>query len=305
MSKPKKQHIVPQCYLREFLDPFIPPKYEPYVWIFDKDGKNRKNKPPKNILTGNELYTLDIPGHGKDYSVEESLSQLEDRYARIFRNKIKLGLPLTDEEHVFLSAFTYAMLHRTLRFKRNIENFLDQVIESARDLEIAHGATSERSDQLRDYKKNAHSLNLIQILPNMSRLLSTMSLAFMCAPKVGSRFITSDNPCFFFNPDLQWEKSFFNSPGLSQKNIHVYLPLSPKILLCMTWHNLKGYINIDSQRVDEINRMIRAHADKHLISQLPRTKVIWFSPLPMDFIFGLKFMRFQVGRFFGRLRGQQ
>ena len=50
MSDAKKQHYVPQFYLREFLDPNTPPGQEPYVWVFSKDGKKKQRRAPKNIL---------------------------------------------------------------------------------------------------------------------------------------------------------------------------------------------------------------------------------------------------------------
>ena len=60
MSKPKNQHIIPQCYLKQFVDSKTPSDQEPYVWIFDKENKKGKKKAPKNILSKSDFYTLTI-----------------------------------------------------------------------------------------------------------------------------------------------------------------------------------------------------------------------------------------------------
>ena len=86
MSAPKKQHYVPQCSLREFVDPKTPPGYEPYVWIFSKDGKKREKRTPKNTFHQTDLYTVEIRGQ-KNYAIETSLAQLEGQYAEIVRQR--------------------------------------------------------------------------------------------------------------------------------------------------------------------------------------------------------------------------
>lgn len=107
-----------------------------------------------------------------------------------------------------------------------------------------------------------------------------MSVAFLIAPK-GVKFLTSDDPCNLFNPDLQWQK--FYGAGLGQKNIQVTLPLSPEILLCMSWSNLRGYIKWDKSWSDEANRMIVGKCYKYFISNGPRIKWRWMRRFPLDF----------------------
>lgn len=46
----KGQHFVPECYLKAWCDPACPTNYEPYVWLFDRDGSNAQNKAPFNIF---------------------------------------------------------------------------------------------------------------------------------------------------------------------------------------------------------------------------------------------------------------
>lgn len=286
-NKPTKQHYVPQCYLREWADPTVPADQEPFVWIFDKDGKRVRKDKVKNVLASNDLYTIKIKGQ-KNYSIEETLANLEGRYAKVFGDKIKKKLPLAEEEHIILCAFVSVMLQRTLRHKDNLEKFYDELIERTKEMEAAHHLSSTKSEELKRHKENTHKLGVVQLLPDITELLLKMSVAFLCAEK-GLRFITSDDPCNLFNPDLQWQR--FYGPGLAQKNVQVTLPLSPNILLCLSWSNLRGYAYFEKSWVENTNRMIRAYSYRYFISNSPKTKRAWFRNYPLDFFFILKILR--------------
>jgi hypothetical protein len=289
-DKPTKQHYVPQCYLREFAHSTTPAGKEPFVWIFDKHGKNKRRDKVKNVLASNDLYTIKVQGK-KNYAIEQTLADLESKYAEVFRTTIKNKQPLSEEQHVILCAFVSAMLQRTLRHKDNLERFYDELIFTAEAFETAHQLPPERSQELKEHKQDAHKLGVFQFLPNITDLLFQMNLAFLCAEK-GTRFITSDDPCNLFNPDLQWQK--FYGPGLGQRNIEVTLPLSPEIMLCMSWGNLRGYIIWEQRRVDEANRLIVGNCYKYFISHSPKTKLIWFSKYPKNLSFIVKVFKHKL-----------
>jgi hypothetical protein len=286
-NKPTKQHYVPQCYLREWADPNVPSSKEPYVWIFDKDGKNKRRDKVKNVLLSKDLYTIKIEGQ-KSYFIEETLAELESHYAQVFRDKIRQKLPLSEHERIVLCAFVSAMLQRTLRHKDNLEGFYDQLIELMERMEKAKDLPSTKSDELKLFKENSHKLGVVQLLPDITELLLKMSVAFLCAEK-RAMFITSDDPCNLFNPDLQWQR--FYGPGLLQKNIQVTLPLSPQIMLCLSWSNVRGYILTDKSRVEDANRMVRGHSYNYFISNTSKIKKVWFRQYPSDFFFMLKVFR--------------
>jgi len=296
MSNPKGQHYIPQCYLGEWVDPNTPVGQEPYVWMFDKNGKNRKKKAPKNILKGKDLYTLDVG----DYSIEKTLAKLEGDYTKIFRTKIKKKLPLSEYEHIILCAFVSTMLQRTLRYKDNLEKFYDELIERTEMMEKHHNVEAKKSKELREFKKHTHKTGVIQLLPDITELLLKMNIAFFCVDNSDSKFVTSDDPCNLFNPDLQWQK--FYSPGLAQKNVQITLPLSPDIVLCMSWSNLCGYIKWEKSQVEEANRMTVGRCYKYFVSRRPKVKRIWLRKYPMDFFFILKIFRHKISMWAYKLK---
>jgi len=120
------------------VDPNTPAGQEPYVWVFNRGERQGRKKAPSNLFTETDLYTLKLNTGKKNYVIEETLSNLESKYATILQEKIKKHLLLTEEEHIFLCAFVSVMLQRTLRHKDNLEHFIDELIERTEALERAH-----------------------------------------------------------------------------------------------------------------------------------------------------------------------
>lgn len=278
MSDAKKQHYVPQFYLREFIDPSRPPGQEPYVWVFSRNGKTKQRRAPKNILWETNLYTFETEG-AKQYELEKTLSKIESDFAEVVRNKIKMRCPLSDGEHEKLCRFVATMLQRTVRQKDNLEGFYDQIVAQVERLEAHHGSSGSTSAKLRAEKKDIHKIGILGMLSEIPDLLGQMNVAFLCTDRTSSRFITSDDPVTLFNPDLQWQR--FYGPGLAQSGVELTLPISPDIALCMTWSNLRGYLQIPRWRVEELNRFTRGHCYEHFIAHSKKKKVVWFWRLPL------------------------
>ncbi|MCK4918602.1 MAG: DUF4238 domain-containing protein [Candidatus Pacebacteria bacterium] len=299
---PKKQHFVPKCYLSEFVDPNTPIGQEPYIWVFTKDGKSRKNKAPVNLFTENHLYTIKFEGE-KNFSIEQNLSKIEGKFANIMR-EIKKKKPLSDHDHAHLCIFIAAQLQRTLRFKKNQEDFIQQLIDHGTQISLAHGVTdSKQVKEWFEYKKDIHKLQLMESLPFLSNILKQMNIAFLCSPDILKHpFISSDDPCVLFNPDLQWQK--FYGPGFGQKNVQLTLPLSPEITVMFTWVNYHGYGLLPSSSVENLNRMTRSHCDKEFISSQKQTKWIWFSRVPFDLFFILKIIKNETKTFFRKIKNK-
>lgn len=278
MSNPKNQHIIPQCYLKQFVDPNTPTGHEPYVWIFERKAKIGKKRAPKNILAETDFYTFN-----GDYTIEKTLAQIESDYAVIFEKKIKNKIPLNPYEHLVFCAFVAAMLQRTLKQKENIEHFMDQIIDHAKQMEMVHGVPPKTSLEWEEQKKDAHKLSVMQMIPGITKIISDMNLAFLCADKRAA-FITSDAPAFLFNSQLQWQR--FYGPGLMQKHVEVRLPLSPEISAIFSWiNNLRGYIELSEDMVHDSNRMVYGYSHEYFIANSSKLRRRWFRRFPLDPVF--------------------
>jgi len=305
MSNPKNQHIIPaNAYLKQFVDPNTPKGHEPYVWIFEREKKIGNKKAPKNILSKTDFYTLKTKFGEKDYIIENSLAQIESRYASIFEKKIKNKLSLDNSEHVILCAFVAAMLQRTLKQKENIENFIDQIIDHAKQMEIAHGVPHKTSLEWENEKEDAHKLSMIQMIPWITKILLQMNIAFLCTKNKRVSFITSDSPAFLFNGKLQFQG--FMGLGLEQKHVEVRLPLSPEISVCFSWiNNLRGYIKLDEDMVHDWNRMVYVHSHHYFITNSEKLKSRWFRRLPIDPVFLWRYLKHKIQQRITRFKNRK
>ena len=112
-KKHKKQHFVPQCYLRAWCDPDTPDGHEPYVWRFAKDGTDARRKAPENIFHETDLYTITMPDGERDLRLEQGLSQLEGEFVKIRDSILAREQPFEARDHSILCAFIAATRART------------------------------------------------------------------------------------------------------------------------------------------------------------------------------------------------
>lgn len=234
---------------------------------------------------------MEIEGN-KDYSIETNLSNIEGKYTSVYRDKIQKRLPLSDDEHIVFCVFISALMQRTLRHKDVLEDFLTEVITRMEEMDQIHNTKSKIVDDYKKLKLNSHKLYILELLPDLTSILVNMNLAFVCADDVSSEFITCDDPCILFNPDLQWQR--FYGYGLAQESIELSISLSPNTMAIFSWQNLKGYIKTSNFRVEDRNRMIRHHAYKYYLSNSPKTKLLWFMRYPLDLSFFFRLVRHKM-----------
>lgn len=300
-NKPKKQHWVPQSYLRYFRDPATTLE-KPFVWLFKKDKAFRSPilVPTKTIFYEEHLYTVETPDGERHYEVEEAYAKsIDAKYPPVIQ-KIEKREPLSEGEHKTLCTFVAAQLLRTPQVRDSFIDFMNRVAEMGERMAEAHGTESKQAKEIRQHSKNLHTLNTVELIPEIATVLYRMNIALGCAPEAGRRFITSDNPVFMRNPDLQWQR--FWGPGLGQKRIEVYFPASPTTLIIFTWQNYRGYVHLGNGWVSEMNRWIQNHAMDWFVASSKKPQLYWFSKYPADPFFLLKIAKFQLLSLMDRLK---
>ena len=159
-------------------------------------------------------------------------------------------------------------------------------------MEKQHGAEAKKSKELREVRKDVHKNGVLSNLPDITEILYRMDIAFLCTKSNRHKFITLDDPCCLFNPDLQWQN--FYGPGLLQDKVQLTMPLSPEITICFTWQNLKGYAEIENHRVEDLNRFTRFSCHEFFVSCRPKKKLRWFLKFPISFAFLLRVIRVRI-----------
>lgn len=297
MTIHKRQHFIPQSYLKAWCDSNTPEGMEPYVWQFSKEGDSVRKKAPINIFYENDMYTIEIPGEERNLILEHGLAELESRFVLLRDYRIKNKELLTFEEKVLICAFTTAMRERTKANREHHKTQWHGVLDKMEKMaEWAKTASEQEMQAMASFayskgrKQEGLSYNdvkelathpLQNILPSMIQvgtpLLLPLDLAiFETSDSVG--FITSDDPCVWFDPEWHERPTPYQRPALMYPTIEITLPVSPNHVIFLNRQGVSGYISVNEKKVDELNRRTRFHAFEHFIVNCNVKKERWFDP---------------------------
>ena len=293
----KRQHWVPRSYLASWCDPDTPPGQEPYVWLFQKDGTNVKRRAPDNIFHETDLYTIDVGGQ-RDLTLEHGLSTVESQFVRIRNEVLRRRQPLSDEDVVWLLIFIAAAKARTRAMRdhmqeqwsgmlKKLDRFKDEVEQAtpekrARILAAAPLASSDREsgipyEAVKEMAEKPLQTALPMFISSQVQAFRRMKLGILFHDfKPG--FVTSDNPCVWFDPESYKYPPLFRSPGLAMPTVEVTLPISPRQMVILSHQDaLNGYIPLyQSAVVNELNRRSRFLCDEHFVVSKNETRPVWF-----------------------------
>jgi Protein of unknown function (DUF4238) len=293
MKSHKRQHFVPQCYLRAWCDPNTPSGQEPYVWLFNKDGSGPKRKAPENIFHETDLYTIHQVDGGRDLVLEHGLAGLESEFVAVRDAKLAKGEKITVREHVMLCAFIAAAHARTPAERDHHGGQWAKVLEKMERMkEWAKTATPEQKRAASTIASGSGpSLGYDDVKLLAEKPLQTMlppmvgeatpllvRLDFLVFVSSGSAFITSDHPCVWFDPEGYKRPPMYQAPALIYKSIEITLPVSPRQLILLNRRGFSGYRDAPERVVDEYNRRTRFQCAEYFVSNSSATKAIWFDP---------------------------
>lgn len=290
----KHQHFVPKSYLRAWCDPGTPVGHEPYVWVFAKDGSAPRRKAPSKLFRETDLYTIVDPDGGRNLVLEKGLSQLEKEFARMRDGSPNAPYELDRRDRTLVTAFVAAMYLRTPTMRDHWAGQLQGLVDKADDM--AEWAKTASPEQLRAMSSmpssdgqrisleemRAAARNPLQtvLLPQLRTLTSELLRmdAAVLTVTGDSRFITSDFPCVWFDPEAYKRPPFYRSPALIYPSIEIMLPISPVQMLMLQRRGLTGTAEVPDELVDDLNRRTRFHCDKSFITHQNYTNPVWFDP---------------------------
>jgi len=256
----------------------MPKGQTPYVWKFSKDGKTSQNKAPKNIFCESEMYTIHRSDGSRDLKLEQALSHLESRFARIRRDKLSSKSPLSGEEKILICHFVAAMRARTAAQRNHQKKHWGEVLlmmDSLAEQWLGASKTSSKplSNSPNAAISNKGTINHEQVQELANQPLQqtmgpmvraqvphymSMNMAIICTERKPG-FITSDDPLVWYAPD--------KVPGLIYDTIEVTLPISPRQLLFISRKdNLEGYVDINEKiEIDRLNLRTWYFCDKYFV----------------------------------------
>jgi Protein of unknown function (DUF4238) len=278
----KAQHVIPNCYLKEWCDPDTPKRQTAFIWLITKDGSGRRRKSPENSFTSRHRYTVTFADGERDFTVENTLGDIENGFVEV-RERIKRHEMLSIEDRVMICLFTAAMRSRTIRagdhWAEQNRKLHEMVTRMEQQYELEPKTSLETGEMLR----NAAQRSVMMSLEIETPLYLQMEMAVLEIQDERT-FITSDSPCVWFNPKAHTFPPFYRSPGLAQSDIEVTLPLKPKHMVLFSHIHQTDYIGVGGSLVDGLNRRTRAFTTNEFVSWKGQMDPSWFvkRALPAD-----------------------
>ena len=220
MVEKKKQHFVPQFYMRNFsADPG-----KRFFSLYHLDSGKRIDGVPIKDQNYHDYF------YGKDGKIEDALAILEHAssvvIARVLADD---ALPeRMSEEFVTLHLFVLFQANRTAVSAKQLDEQLGKYVkELARD----EPQLKDSVEELRIGFNNAPA-QALKIAAQTSPF--TLDLKWkLLLNRTSQPYITSDHPVVLYNQFLETRKQLGSNIGLTAKGLQIFYPLGPRHLLMM------------------------------------------------------------------------
>jgi hypothetical protein len=297
----KRQHFIPRLHLQHFTG------QEPkgHVWTYDAQTGQVRSAISEQTAVESHFYSVENDDGTMNTGIEQRLAAIESAAAPVYEGLLRGIIPGETQARADFSAFLAIMYVRTPAMRRMIAEMISR---GAQILNYAYGTnekafdalyrrvvaeggpvlTSEQKERLRNEMIDPTNyiievpreriLHVIGVSDRLSPILFQMkwSLAF---PGHGF-FITTDNP-LVREVDPKNRHPIYGDHGFLNKTAEVLFPLSPQLLLLLSWDKTARDIGgLERGPVDNVNRVLAAHSNRYLYSHI-RHK--WLQRLAKEF----------------------
>lgn len=299
----RRQHFVPACYLKAWLDPSAPKtsNNDPYVWLFDKKGENPKAKAPEKIFRESDMYTLAMPDGGHDLQLEHGLGTVESNFTKVRTSKFNFKRPLTDEDWLWTCLFAATTYTRTAASRDHLLSHIEELKGMFERLAGPDWETRSVTpvlpphlDRSKVYVPqpgdfdNLRELTTITLFNSAANVilpaLLGMHKTVLCVTDPLG-FLTTDAPSTWYDSTAHRRHPFERAVGLTNLAIEITLPISPTQCLLFT-HRPVGplYVEVGPKWVDVFNHRHAAHAPTTVVARSKETRAVWFQSVepPVD-----------------------
>jgi hypothetical protein len=244
------------------------------------------------------MYTIHRADGERDLVLERGLSQLETEFAVLRKSVLTKGEALDPRQHFMICAFIAAIDNRTPARRNHWGNMWNEMRERGESLIARYNAATpeERGrmislhsgigspsrtgfthDEVKALAANPLQCMLPPLIQCLTPLLLKLDLAIF-ETKDDLGFITSDNPCVWFDPEACKRPPMSQAASLGSETIEITLPISPTQCLYMNRKGFYGYLSAPLPFVDEINRRTLFEADQFFVVHKEMLKATWFDP---------------------------
>lgn len=254
----KKQHIIPEAYLKAWSYPAAPLCRSGSIWVIQKSNTVEKElKSPTNYFCSEDRYTRQSNG-GRNLGVENALAVVEGEFGKA-QKRLRANSALRPQDRVALSFFSAAMMSRTEHYSEWVGTMLRTVQIQAARLAAKEKLEPSLSNAIEESLCNLNAETVGIGMPEFAKILIQMKLSvFVTDDEAG--FVTGDEPCVVCVPGER-------HPFLGHQDVEFTVPLSPRHLAYYSWKIPPTmYSKLDRVKVDEVNSRTVAGCRKEFVS---------------------------------------
>lgn len=296
--KTKKQHYVPQCYLRAWA---IPGKHQ--IYVFDKNSEMQRINNIQDVASERFFYDVNpdaifserfIESFRQEINIESiedntqflerALSEeIEKPFSDLLKDIIEKASKATPwyisncyftsmEKKLELSFYLALQFLRTKNIRNSIQNSVDCLTQVMKDMGVSNTVIDKYNISKKDVK-DTH-IKMILDAKSMAEIMNCFyQLTWVLGVnKTNNKLFTSDSP---IATQGHIKDSLLATNGLASKGVEVFFPISPDVILIMvdgSYHTHclpyeRKYIEIDNDDfVNYYNSILAMQADRFIFS---------------------------------------
>ncbi len=291
---PKKQHTVPRLHLQYFAGQ----NPAGQVWTYDAVGARQWSAIPTETCVQTHFYSAERDDGTKDARLEEFLAKVEGGAAPVYEGLLRGRLPQNPQSRLDFAQFLALMHTRTTAMRRmageirgrgaqilsyayasNSKAFegLMHRIEAEKGEKVDLGLKKKVRQAMLDpsgYRMEISKESTFMALSasdELTQILNRMKWSVLIAQH--GYFITSDNP-LVREADPKTRHPIGGDGGFLNKTVEVTFPLSPKVLLLLSWDEaVRDLGSLERDHVHQINVVRAAHSDRYLFAHIKDKRI--------------------------------
>jgi hypothetical protein len=276
------QHFVTEAYLKAWCDPETPKGA--FVWVVSKEHHKIQRKSPRSLFSEADFYTVYDSSGNRILELEHKLKDVEDKFILLRDNKLFHRQPLTSGDRKTIALFVSTMFART-KLQRDEQKdiwqeWLDSVEKMPREA-LTYVKTTAQYLQVKELQRQPMAYHLFNFVNITAPYLHQMNCAIYEAVSTPG-FITSDNPCFWFDPAIFNPRTPVSFFGIGSPTLNIILPISPTQYISLERNGFDGYAKLapdpkeDRKMVDLGNNLTATNSHAYIVVNKNTFNESWF-----------------------------
>jgi len=279
----KNQHFVTESYLKAWCDPTTP--NGAFVWVVSKKDRRITRKSPKSLFSEDDFYTYYDSSNKRYLELEHNLKDIEDRFIQLRDGRLKQHIPLNPKDRQTLALFASSTFARTKRWKEDgihiWQDYIEMVDSLPKEISKTIKASKDYQAVIDVHKDQPMIFHLFQFVNVTAPYLYQMNCAIYETKSIPG-LITSDNPCFWFDPAVYNPDLPLTYFGIGSPTLNVILPISPNQYISLEKNGVDGYIDLSMRSeeieiIDGLNNLITMNCDELIVINSKTFKEKWFN----------------------------